>query len=285
MPHSIKLRNCFSEVVPMFYVVPQDSVYGLLLLILYTTPLSYVIHSYKLYHHLYAHNTQVYMSLSTVGTYISLTQLGDCLSDITGWMTNNKLRLNADKTDLIIIGTSRQCSKSTRFFPRPLFSSCIRSSDNVVNLCVTFDSDINSRKHSSLKCRCCFYHIRYLCRICPYISLSVAKIIVQQSLQVDLITATAFFMTLHLMILQNLSVFRNAWLGLSHSLLSLLILYHSWNHFSVSLFNLGSFPNLVPLSMKFFIPENLRIYFPCFLLHPNPEYTVHQLSRLVCSLV
>ncbi|KAK2160039.1 hypothetical protein LSH36_141g02031 [Paralvinella palmiformis] len=35
----------------------------------------------------------------------SIKQLGDCLSDVSGWMINNKVRLNANKTDFIIIGT------------------------------------------------------------------------------------------------------------------------------------------------------------------------------------
>ena len=40
-------------------------------------------------------------------TELVLTQLDGCLSDISGWMTNNRLILNANKTDLIIIDTSR----------------------------------------------------------------------------------------------------------------------------------------------------------------------------------
>jgi len=45
------------------------------------------------------------------------------------------------------------------------------------NLGVTFDSDFNFRKHVSLTCRFCFYHIRDLRHILRYISLSVAKTI------------------------------------------------------------------------------------------------------------
>ena len=76
-------------------------------------------------------------------TDLSLKQLGDCLSDISGWMTNNKLRLNASKTNFIIIGTSRQCSKLTHFFPMTILSHSITQSDTVHNLSVTFDSNFN----------------------------------------------------------------------------------------------------------------------------------------------
>jgi len=108
---------------------------------LYTTPLSSLIHSHKLDHHLYADDTQVYISLSTADTDLSLKQLSDCLSDISGWMANNKLRLNANKTDFIIIDTLRQRGKLTNFFPTNILSHSITPSDTVRNLGGTFDSD------------------------------------------------------------------------------------------------------------------------------------------------
>ena len=87
-----------------------------------------------------------------------LKQLGNCLSDISGWMTNNKLRLNANKTDFIIIAKSRQRSKLYIILVLHLITNLI--SENF-----------------SLTCRSCFYHIRDLRRIRRYISLSVANII------------------------------------------------------------------------------------------------------------
>ena len=49
--------------------------------------------------------------------------------DISGWMTNNKLRLNANKTYFIIIDTSRQRSKLTHFFPTNILSHSMTPSD------------------------------------------------------------------------------------------------------------------------------------------------------------
>jgi len=89
--------------------------------------------------------------------------------DISGWMTNNNLRINANKTDFIIIGTSRQRSKLTHFFPTNILSHSITPSDTVCNLGVTFDSNFN--------CHSCFFHIRDLHHIRFYIFLSVAKTI------------------------------------------------------------------------------------------------------------
>jgi len=81
-------------------------------------------------------------------------------------MTNNRLRLYANKTDFIIIGTLRQRNKLTRFFPTNILNYITTPSDTVRNLGVTFDSDFNFRNH-----------VRDLRRIRLYISLSVAKTI------------------------------------------------------------------------------------------------------------
>ncbi|KAK2149636.1 hypothetical protein LSH36_443g03020 [Paralvinella palmiformis] len=80
-------------------------------------------------------------------------------------MTNNRLILNANKTDFTIIGTFRQRSKLSRFFPMLILNHSITPSDTVYNLGVTFDNDFNFRKHISLTNRSWFYHIRDLLRI------------------------------------------------------------------------------------------------------------------------
>jgi len=119
----------------------------------------------------------VYISLSTADTDLSFKQLCEFLCDISGCMTNNKLRLNANKTDFIIIRTSRQRSKLTYFFPMNIPNRNIIPSDTVRNLDVIFDREFNLRKHICLTCRSCFCHIRDLRRIRRYISPSGAKTI------------------------------------------------------------------------------------------------------------
>ena len=114
---SIKIRNCFSEAVPGFCGVPQVSVLGPSLFTLYANPLSSLIHSHKLDHHLYTNDTQIYISLSTEAYDLSLTELGDGLSDTSGWMKNKILGLNTDEIDFVIIGTFQAMQQIYSFLP------------------------------------------------------------------------------------------------------------------------------------------------------------------------
>ena len=157
--------------------MPQGSVLGPVLFSLYTTSLSQVIANRNLSHHRYADDTQVYISLSQSNVQESLSTLSDCLTDILSWMESSKLKLNPDKTDLIIIGTEQQRNKVINHFPVKLLGSDTFPSDTVRNLGVIFDSDFNFRQHSSQVCKSCFYHIRDLRRTRRHISISTAKTI------------------------------------------------------------------------------------------------------------
>ena len=94
---TIKIANCFLAALPTSCGVPQGLLSGLCCS-LSTSPLSTVIQSHNLDHHLYADDKQIYISLATPDTNRSLNQLRDCLHEIFHWMADSKLKLNADIT-------------------------------------------------------------------------------------------------------------------------------------------------------------------------------------------
>ena len=84
-------------------------------------------------------------------------------------MTESRLKLNADKTEFLIIGTHRQRDKIKTRFPIPLLNQHVMPAVSTRNLGVIFDDKLNFREHISQICRTCFYHIRDL--FLPYSSI------------------------------------------------------------------------------------------------------------------
>ena len=50
-------------------------------------------------------------------THTSMSTVNDYFTDILSWMESSKLKLNVDKTDIIIIGTKQQQNKIVDYFP------------------------------------------------------------------------------------------------------------------------------------------------------------------------
>ena len=85
-------------------------------------------------HHLHADDTKIYLKLDSRNFDSSITELTNCLEAVQAWMGNNKLKLNPDKTEFMVIGDEqiRCCLKSS--FPVSLLDNTMEPAKLVKNL-------------------------------------------------------------------------------------------------------------------------------------------------------
>ena len=101
-----------------------------------------------LQYHFYADDTQLYITFKTDSAddaCLAKSRVEHCVEEIDRWMISNKLKLNDDKTELIVF--------SSKFRPRPglsnvqIGSQCIEHSNTVRNLGVSFDQTLSFGEH------------------------------------------------------------------------------------------------------------------------------------------
>ena len=135
--------------------VPQGSVLGLLLYLLYTSPIADTIKLHKLHPAVYIFKTDCSYDLSLAKHSVEY-----CVNDIDCWMVNNGLKLNQDKTELLLMSSKFRSRLSLEFIEVGDEKIKLKSCDHVKKIHVS-----------------CHYHLRNIAKIRKYLSEKASEIL------------------------------------------------------------------------------------------------------------
>lgn len=175
----VQIENTKSSVRQLLRGVPQGSVLGPLLYVLYTSPIADIIKSYGLHYHLYADDSQIYVffpSQSQQDLCLVKSKLEACVKHIDSWMVLNRLKLNQDKTELLLISSRYRQSLALSYLQVGEEKIC--PSKSVRNLGVHFDQHAMMHVYVKNVCQGSFYHLRNISKIRRYLSQDTTEILI-----------------------------------------------------------------------------------------------------------
>ena len=97
----VTIGNTKSRSLRLAFGVPQGSILGPPLFILYTAPIQDMISAHNLHCMFYADASELYITIDPHDQRPALNTLQKCISEIIEWNTINKLECNPSKTEVI----------------------------------------------------------------------------------------------------------------------------------------------------------------------------------------
>ena len=185
---SVSVDQHSSELMDTVYGVPQGSILGPVLFILYTKHLQHIAEKHHIHTQMYADDTQLYVSFDPRTNCDSFySSVETCLSEINNWLTKQFLKLNESNTKLILL-----CKPSVRKlfqdynhqFAITLNNSQISevnwSNEKVKSLGIYLDPDLTMTNHVLYLKKFCVGKLMEWKRIRTFLSEKTRLLLVKQ---------------------------------------------------------------------------------------------------------
>lgn len=207
--HSVRINDVSSPTGAVLSGVPQGSVLGAMMYIMYTRPLCDIMKRHNVQYHCYADDTQVYTHCDNTASEIqnSIANLEECITEITHWMTQNALKINNEKTEFVVFSTQLDSARNTQL---KVGSDIINCNTHVKILGVTLDIQMNMEKAIANTCRTAYMHIRKINSIRRYLSKDATSVLMQSNVLSGFDYCNSIYMGLPQKSVHKLQLVQNA---------------------------------------------------------------------------
>ena len=136
-----------------------------MLFTMYVKPLSAIIDSHSIIHHSFADDLQLQMSAPPDRISELLHSMQSYICDVNAWATANMLKLNDNKTELILVTSNRNTHLHSLPTSITISNAQIPFMKSVKNLGFALDCHLTMNAHVSNIAPTCYFELRRLASI------------------------------------------------------------------------------------------------------------------------
>ena len=136
-----------------------------MLFTMYIKPLSAIIDSHSIIRHSFADNIQLQISAPPDRISELLHAMQSCICDVKAWATVNMIKLNDNKTELMLVASKGTKHLHTIPTSITIGNAQISLKQSVKNLGFTLDCHLTMNAHVSNIARTCYFELRRLASI------------------------------------------------------------------------------------------------------------------------
>ena len=171
---AVQIGNVQSSSTLLKFGVPQGSVLGPVLFTLYMQPLVSILKKHQVHYHLYADDTQLYIAGNIEDLPILITTAKNCIAEMKTWMTSNKLKLNDEKSEVMLIRNTRVNTDIINI-KVDINGQDIPINTKVKDLGVFLDNDMSMSSYINYICKSLHFQLRNISALRQYLNENVTK--------------------------------------------------------------------------------------------------------------
>jgi len=145
----------------VLFEVPQGSVLGPILFLLYVADLLQLVKKHGLHPHCYADNNQIYGFSDPSDVDALQEHLSVCIDDVFSWVISNQLQLNAAKTEVLRCSSARR-QHQIPTGPARVGDISVLPVGTVRDLGIYIDTDVTMSAHVTANVKACFAALRQI---------------------------------------------------------------------------------------------------------------------------